>query len=269
MALFTMCPLCLLMLLASYLGLVVANLVPSNLASTYATATTTSLGQEPSFNITSRRRTNNCNQYEMLKKIEAQAWADAGALASLAAEYDNGNEWQPAMNYWMGYDSTESENFRKIQCKHSHISFTMAHIQAFIATLQNQKSIHNPNRIFPEAVVDIYCGDTHPSGEHCLLKNNPLDPGGPKVTPFALSWIEKGYFWNSYVIVLCDRFFLEKESLESILFQMKYEKREPRNASEYERAWGHTIYHELAHLDQVSDSVLSEFCNILILEKPR
>jgi hypothetical protein len=50
-----------------------------------------------------------------LREIEAQAWADAGAMAEIAAQYDNGNKWQPAMDYWLGIDSVQSENFHKIQ----------------------------------------------------------------------------------------------------------------------------------------------------------
>ncbi len=73
--------------------------------------------------VTARRRTFNCNQDDRLKKIEAQAWADAGAMAAIANEYDSGNQWQPAMNYWMGSDSVKSENFWKIVCKFRLIAF--------------------------------------------------------------------------------------------------------------------------------------------------
>lgn len=100
-------------LLAACLSLVTAKPMPSE-AEVYATATTTSTGAEPTFTVAKRRRTFNCNQDDRLKKIEAQAWADAGAMADIAYEYDNGNWLQPAMTYWMGYDSTKSENFYKI-----------------------------------------------------------------------------------------------------------------------------------------------------------
>lgn len=92
-------------------------------AEIFATATTTSPGDEPTFTITKRRRTFNCNQDDRLKNIEAQAWADAGAMAEIANEYDSGNQWQPAMNYWMGADSIKSENFWKIRCKSSFVAF--------------------------------------------------------------------------------------------------------------------------------------------------
>jgi hypothetical protein len=113
--LFGMYEIKLIILLSFWLISVTANPLPSQ-AEVYATATTTLPGAEPTFIVAKRRRTFNCNQEPRLKAIEAQAWADAGAMASLAAEYDNGNEWQPAMNYWMGHDSTESENFYKIIC---------------------------------------------------------------------------------------------------------------------------------------------------------
>jgi len=103
-------------LLASWVAFVAASPVPSQ-AEVFATATTTDAGAEPTFSISKRRRTFNCNQDDRLKKIEAQAWADAGAMAEIANEYDSGNQWQPAMNYWMGPDSTKSENFWKIRCK--------------------------------------------------------------------------------------------------------------------------------------------------------
>ena len=87
-------------------------------AEVYATATSTASGAEPTFTIAKRRRTHNCSQDARLEKIEAQAWADAGAMAEIAALYDSGNEWQPAMDLWMGSDSKDSENFWKILCKY-------------------------------------------------------------------------------------------------------------------------------------------------------
>lgn len=82
-----------------------------------ATGVTPAPSAEPTFTIAKRRRTHNCNQDDRLKKIEAKAWADAGLLAEIAAEYDNGNQWQPAMDLWMGSDSKDSGNFQKIQSK--------------------------------------------------------------------------------------------------------------------------------------------------------
>ena len=101
-------------LLASCSAFVAASPVVSE-AEVYATATTTLSGAEPTFSITARRRTYNCNQNPNLKKIEAQAWADAGAMSEIAYQYHYRNQWQPAMDYWMGSDSIKSENFYKIQ----------------------------------------------------------------------------------------------------------------------------------------------------------
>lgn len=106
-----------LLLLVSYVFFSTASPIASE-AEVYATATTTSSGTEPTFTITTRRRTHNCNQDARLKKIEAKAWADAGAMAEIASQYDNGNQWQAAMDYWMGADSVKSENFWKIQGSH-------------------------------------------------------------------------------------------------------------------------------------------------------
>ena len=100
-------------LLASCVTVVAALPAPSQ-AEVYAIDTTTPPGSEPTFIVAKRRRTFNCNQDERLKGIEAQAWADAGAMAEIANQYDSGNQWQPAMNYWMGADSTKAENFYKI-----------------------------------------------------------------------------------------------------------------------------------------------------------
>ena len=120
------------------------------------------------------------------------------------------------------------------------------------AALENEKNIHSPNWVFPEAVVDIYCGDTHPTRKNiCRYRKNPLDPNGPVVTQFASSWVERGWVYNTYNIILCNRFFDQKMSLEAILSDMKNDKRNPSNVSEYKLAWGHTIYHELMHLDPV------------------
>jgi len=120
------------------------------------------------------------------------------------------------------------------------------------AALENERNIHHPNRIFPEAVVDVYCGDTHPTILNvCRLQQNPRDPKGPLVTQFASSWTETGTFYNSYNVLLCPRFFNEKTSLESILYDMNTGHKDASNASEYKFSWGHTIYHELMHLNPV------------------
>ena len=120
-----------------------------------------------------------------------------------------------------------------------------------VVALNNEKKAHEGNWIFPELVIDIYCGK-HPTEESaCMLKTNPHNPTGPKVTAFATSWTDRGWFWNTYNIVLCPRFFVEKDSLWKRLSLMKYGNSSPTNASEYKLAWGHTIYHELMHLDPV------------------
>lgn len=120
------------------------------------------------------------------------------------------------------------------------------------AALENERNIHHPNSLFPEAVVDVYCGDTHPTEKNvCRKRQNPRDPGGPLVTQFASSWTERGTFYNTYNVLLCPRFFDEKTSLESILHDMKEGQKQASNASEYKFSWGHTIYHELMHLDPV------------------
>jgi len=269
--------------------LVVASPMPSQ-AEVYATATATSAGAEPTFTIAKRRSTHNCNQDDNLKKIEAQAWADAGAMAKIAEQWDSGNDLQPAMNYYMGADSVKSENFWKIRCKLYHFIYqnyhhSQSHVSKLIracgwpanpnsmfcdpsfvfcqsqychmlriasAALENENNIHSPNWVFPEAVVDIYCGNTHPTKKNlCQLKTNPNDPKGPKVTAFATSWVERGWFYNSYNIVLCPRFFEQKQSLESLLHDMSTGAKDATNASNYKLAWGHTIYHELMHLDPV------------------
>ncbi|KAL8891285.1 MAG: hypothetical protein Q9215_001698 [Flavoplaca cf. flavocitrina] len=221
------------------------------LASLSALVTASPVPQDdPPVNILKRRRTHNCNQKDELKNIEAQAWADAGALAKLAKGYDNGNDLQPAMDLWMGADSVKSENFWKIQSKASHIYIT-SFADLLSGVLENEDLIHNPNWIFPEAVVEIYCGDTHPDKKKCRLQTNPKDPKGPKVTAFASAWVERGTFYNTYNVVLCPRFFKEKRSLESLLKDIKDGKEDGDDPNTYKKAWAHTIYHELTHLDPV------------------
>ena len=100
--------------------------------------------------------------------------------------------------------------------------------------------------------MDIYCGDTHPTHDKvCTLRNNPVDEDGPQVTPFATTTVERGWFYNTYSIVLCPRFFEEKTSLEYILYHTTFGDKDENNATEYKFSWGHTIYHELAHADPV------------------
>lgn len=90
-------------------------------------ASPTSPAAQPTFSAFKRRRTFNCNQNETMRNIEAQAWADAGAMAEVANEY-NGDQWSKVMEYWMGYDHNRRENFWRIvgKCqylpglRHSH-----------------------------------------------------------------------------------------------------------------------------------------------------
>jgi hypothetical protein len=106
-----------------------------------------------------------------------------------------------------------------------------------LAALGNEEKIHHPNWVFPEAVVDIYCGDTHPTQKNiCRYRQNPRDPTGPPVTQYASSWTERGWFYNTYSIVLCPRFFKEKTSLEAILYNIASGKRLATNASEYKNS---------------------------------
>lgn len=107
------------------------------------------------------------------------------------------------------------------------------------AVLENQKKIHNPNWVFPEAVVDVYCG-THPTnGGLCDLWQG---------SPIAVSWIEAGRFYNTYNVLLCPRFFSDRTSLLSLLHSMSTGEIEASNAAVYDLSWGHTVYHELTHL---------------------
>ena len=120
------------------------------------------------------------------------------------------------------------------------------------AALENEEKVHYPNWLFPEAVVDVYCGDTHPDRKNvCRKRRNPSDLGGPLVTSYASSWVARGSWYNTYNILLCPRFFKEKTSLVSILHDMKTGKKQASNANEYKMSWGHTIYHELMHLNPV------------------
>ncbi|KAJ6596353.1 hypothetical protein DFH09DRAFT_1272819, partial [Mycena vulgaris] len=207
---------------------------------TVSLSTTSTPEAEPTFTTTKRRRTFNCNQDSRLQAIEAQAWADAGALAAVAKAWAGPDhdellettqvtpkQWQPATDAYMGVDSVQSKWASKIS-----------------DALKNEDKIHSPNWILPEAVVDVYCGDTHPTQQNiCRWRKNPRNPSGPKVTAFASAWTERGWFYKTYNIVLCPRFFEEKTSLESILNDMKSGRIDPTNATAYKFSWGHTYYH--------------------------
>ena len=52
-----------------------------------------------------RRNVYNCDA--KYKKIEAQAWADAGAMADIAFRWSAGKTWQPAMDLFMGKNSVQ------------------------------------------------------------------------------------------------------------------------------------------------------------------
>lgn len=108
--------------------------------------------------------------------------------------------------------------------------------------LQNQRKIHHGNWVFPEAVVDIYCGDTHPT-----IKD--ICRSGPSAIKYAVSFTQRGIFYNSYNIILCPPFF-SQTSLDSILNAMAHGKLAV-SAENYRLSWAHIIYHELAHLGPV------------------
>ncbi|KAL9064470.1 MAG: hypothetical protein Q9161_008845 [Pseudevernia consocians] len=198
----------------------------------FATETITA-GAEPTFSAATRRRVNNCKE-KWMKDIEAQAWADAGAIAKIADKWEATKTWQPAMDEYMGTDSVKSDYAYKIH-----------------DALENENKAHSGNWIFPESVIDIYCGDTNPDKKVCKPQTNPRDPTGPLVTAFASTWVSRGWFYNTYNVVLCPRFFAEKTSLVETLTQMKNGRIDPANATAYKFTWGHTIYHELMHLDPV------------------
>lgn len=52
-------------------------------------------------------------------------------------------------------------------------------------------------------------------------------------------------------MVLCPRFFKEKKSLEALLKDIKDGKEDGDDPNTYKKAWAHTIYHELTHMDPV------------------
>lgn len=88
--------------------LVHANPFPSQAGDS---TTTTSSSTQPMFSIVKRRRTHQCDNTWM-KKIEAQAWADAGYIAEQASKWDNkgDNALQPLADYWMGNDSRKDRS---------------------------------------------------------------------------------------------------------------------------------------------------------------
>ncbi|GAW18448.1 hypothetical protein ANO14919_079240 [Xylariales sp. No.14919] len=185
-----------------------------------------------------RRRLHSCDEQKWMKEIEAQAWSDAEALARVAQQWQAGKDkWQAAMNLFMGKDSVKSPYKETIR-----------------SGLDNEVSAHEPNSIFPEAVIDIYCGDSQEidgrKARSICKKENKKKPG-EYVYPFATTWINRGTFWNDYYMVLCPRFFAEKDSLFHTMAQMNLGLIDKANASAYKYTWGHTIYHELMHLDPV------------------
>ena len=134
----------------------------------------------------------------------------------------------------MGNDSIKDDNAKKIKDDFSNV-----------------KKIHSPNWIFPEAVVDVYCGEHPVKNVQCRLQPNPFDPDGPWVTAYASSWVSRGRFWNTYNIVLCPRFFNEKYALEEILKNITDGTLDRYDAQNYKKAWGFTYIHELMHLDPI------------------
>ena len=63
----------------------------------------------PPVAIQSRRQLYNCDAAPWMKAIEAQAWADAGALADEAVNWRAGRKYQAAMDLYMGWNSVDSK----------------------------------------------------------------------------------------------------------------------------------------------------------------
>ena len=130
--------------IAAILGIqavLVTALPTSAVVASSEMSTGASTGTVPSATAFKRRRTFNCNQNNVFKNIEAKAWADAGGLAEIAAQYDSGNEWQPAMDYWMGGDSKDPNNFWKIQSRRSFAQNKTSLIKPQTCLRTNRKSI--------------------------------------------------------------------------------------------------------------------------------
>ncbi|KAH0564839.1 hypothetical protein GP486_001775 [Trichoglossum hirsutum] len=195
-------------------------------------------GDPPIFANT-KRYTYNCDTTWM-KQIESQAWADAGVLANEAVNWVPGKQYQPLMDLFMGKDST------------------MSQYQSIIKRgLRGEVSAHRPSWVW-NSVISVYCGDAKPING-VRRKVCDKNVGGRRVKPFASAWIERGSVWNNYYIVLCPRFFAEKDSLDHTLAQMNTGLISKTNASAYKFTWGHTYYHELMHLDPVVAPFESKF----------
>ncbi|MCJ1247583.1 hypothetical protein MMC30_004798 [Trapelia coarctata] len=181
--------------------------------------------------VLTRRELHDCDGAK--KQIEAQAWEDAFQLAKVAAEWKPDSTWQDAMTYFMGKNSKDDDYKYKIT-----------------RGLDNEVDAHKPNSVFPESVIHVYCKPPKtPKGmsELCRLQKHPVT--GEWVTAYATSWVVKGYFWNTYNIVFCQRFFNEKTSLAETFAKMERKEIDPTDASVLKLTWAHTYYHELMHLD--------------------
>ncbi|KAH0556823.1 hypothetical protein GP486_005387 [Trichoglossum hirsutum] len=167
-----------------------------------------------------RREVHNCDT-DWMKAIEAQAWADAKALAVEGNDWVPGSLYQPIMDMYMGKDSVNDPYKSTIK-----------------KGLQGEVDAHSPNTIFPESVISVYCGDAKPINgvrrNICVKTRN-----GKTVKPFAAAWVDRGVFWNNYYIVLCPRFFAEKDSLYHTLAKMNTGAIAKTNASSYKYTWGH------------------------------
>jgi hypothetical protein len=102
---------------------------------------------------------------------------------------------------------------------------------------------HKGNLLFPESVIDVYCGDNYDVGDKkagSICKKQKWNPRKGKmetVYPFATTWVDRGTFWNNYYMVLCPRFFAEKDSLFRTLAKMNIGDIDKNNASAYKFTW--------------------------------
>ena len=63
-----------------------------------------------------------------MSAIEAQAWADAGALAKEADNWRANGQWQDAMTLYMGANCADSNNKYKVYSKNPSFARVPCHI---------------------------------------------------------------------------------------------------------------------------------------------
>lgn len=155
-----------------------------------------STAPKPSVTALTRRQVYHCDA-NWMKAIEAQAWADAGALADEAFKWSPGARWQPAMDLYMGKNSVQNPYKGQVVGEFVVLIPSRLHNDTSISAklgfetaetpIAPTLSFQNQSSLFTTAIVRRLMGVPPVICNHYRK--------GRLLQPFALAWVNHGAFY--------------------------------------------------------------------------